>query len=107
MDEIKKIFEVMQVTWNDRVELASYNLKDVSHIWYTKCMKNRGKNAAPITWVCFSETFLDIFFPIELREAKSQEIYEIKAGNMAVHEYELKFNQLYRYVPHMDSYSRA
>ena len=32
LDEIKKIFEVMQVTRNDRVELASYQLKDVSHI---------------------------------------------------------------------------
>ncbi|XP_015075313.1 uncharacterized protein LOC107019292 [Solanum pennellii] len=32
-DGIMKIFEVMQVTGNDRVELASYRLKDVSHIW--------------------------------------------------------------------------
>ena len=32
LDEIKKIFEVMQVTGNDRVELASYQLKDVAHI---------------------------------------------------------------------------
>ena len=32
LDEIKKIFEVMQVTRNDRVELASYQLKDVVHI---------------------------------------------------------------------------
>ena len=35
LDEIKKIFEVMQVTGNDRVELASYQLKDVALIWYT------------------------------------------------------------------------
>ena len=35
LDEIKKIFEVMHVTGNDRVELESYQLKDVAHIWYT------------------------------------------------------------------------
>ncbi|WMV37465.1 hypothetical protein MTR67_030850 [Solanum verrucosum] len=35
LDEIKKIFEVMQVIGNDRVELASYQLKDVAHLWYT------------------------------------------------------------------------
>ena len=29
LDDIKKIFEVMQVTRNDRVELASYQLKDL------------------------------------------------------------------------------
>ena len=36
LDEIKKIFEVIQVTGNDRVELASYQLKGVAQIWYTK-----------------------------------------------------------------------
>ena len=41
LDEIKKIFEVMQVTRNDRVELASYQLKDVAHIWYTQLKENR------------------------------------------------------------------
>ena len=33
LDEIKKIFKVMQVTRNDRVELVSYQLKDVINIW--------------------------------------------------------------------------
>ena len=36
LDKIKKIFEVMQVTRNDRLELASYQLKDVAHILYTQ-----------------------------------------------------------------------
>ena len=35
LDKIKKIFEIMQVTGNDRVKLASYELKDIAHIWYT------------------------------------------------------------------------
>ena len=80
LDEIKKIFEVMQVTGNDRVEYSSYQLKDVTYIWYTHWKENRGTNAAPITWDCFSETFLDRFFPIELREAKKSGIHELKAG---------------------------
>ena len=36
LDKIKKIFEMMQVTGNYRVELVSYQLKDVAHIWYTQ-----------------------------------------------------------------------
>ena len=35
LDEIKKVFEVMQVTGNDLVELTSYQLKDVVQIWYS------------------------------------------------------------------------
>ncbi|KAH0743127.1 hypothetical protein KY290_031120 [Solanum tuberosum] len=75
IDEVKKVFEVMRVTGNDRVELASYQLKDVAHIWYTQLKENMGTNAAPITWECFSETFLVRFFPRELR------LREICLGN--------------------------
>ena len=32
LDEIKKIFEVMNVSRNNRVELASYQFKDFAHI---------------------------------------------------------------------------
>ena len=62
LDEIKKIFEVMQVTRNDRVDLESYELKDVGHILYTQWKENRGVNAGPMTWDCFCKTFLNRFF---------------------------------------------
>uniref|UniRef100_M1DS27 Gag-pol protein n=1 Tax=Solanum tuberosum TaxID=4113 RepID=M1DS27_SOLTU len=48
IDEVKKIFGVMQVTRNDRVELASYQLKDVAHIWFMQWKENKGENAAPV-----------------------------------------------------------
>ena len=63
--------------------------------------KNRDVDAAPITWDRFSETFLDMFFPIKLREPKSHEFMNLMQGKMMVQEYGLKFNQLYRYAPHM------
>ena len=101
LDEIKKIFEVMQVTGNDRVKLSLYQLNDVAHI----CV-NRGRDATYIAWDCFSDTFLDSFFPIELRESKAQEIMNLRQGNMRVQEYGLKFNKLSRYDPHMVADSR-
>ncbi|XP_069145540.1 uncharacterized protein [Solanum lycopersicum] len=107
LDEIKKIFEVMQVTGNYRVELASYQLKDVAHMWYTQWNNKRGANTAPITRECFSEIFLDKFFLMDLREEKAQEFMNLRQGNMTVQQYGLKFNQLYRYAPHMVADSRA
>ncbi|XP_049357207.1 uncharacterized protein LOC125821882 [Solanum verrucosum] len=106
-DEVKKIFEVMQVTGNDWVELVSYQLKDVACIWYTQLKDSRGTNATPITWDCFSETFLDRYFPIELREARAQEFMNLRQGNMTIQEYGIKFNQHSRYAPHMVADSRA
>ena len=107
MDEIKKIFQIMKISGNDQVELASFQLKDVAHIWFTQLKENRGANAAPISWDWFSETFLDKFFLIQLRESKAQELMNLRQGNMTVQEYGLKFNQLSRYAPHMVANSRA
>ncbi|WMV29749.1 hypothetical protein MTR67_023134, partial [Solanum verrucosum] len=47
IDEIKKILEVMQVAGTDSVELASYQLKDMAHIWFTqgKRTKTECRNA--------------------------------------------------------------
>ena len=50
---------------------------------------------------------MDRFFPIELREAKAQELMNLRHGNMKVQEYRLTFNQLSRYAPHIVADSRA
>ena len=72
LDEIKKIFETMQVTGNDRLKVESYQFKDVAHIWYIQL-----KDTTPVTWVCISKTFLDRFFLIEFREAKAHEFMNL------------------------------
>ncbi|XP_069145448.1 uncharacterized protein [Solanum lycopersicum] len=51
-DEVKKIFEVMKVIGNGRVELESYQLEDVSHILYTQWRKNRGTKTYPTCRKC-------------------------------------------------------
>ena len=61
----------------------------------------KGCKCGSITWDCFSETFLDRFFLIELTEAKAQEFMNSRRGNMTVQEYGLKFNQISRYATHM------
>ena len=57
----------MKVTGDDRVELASHQLKDVDHIWYTQWKDNKGTDETPITWECYSETFVERILPKELR----------------------------------------
>ncbi|WMV40962.1 hypothetical protein MTR67_034347 [Solanum verrucosum] len=41
IDEVKKILGVIQETDNGRVEMTSYQLKDVAHIWYTQWKDSR------------------------------------------------------------------
>ena len=54
--------------------------------------KNRGENAALMTWQVFQDVFLDKFFPLEIRKAKIKEFMNLRQGSMTVKEYYLKFN---------------
>ncbi|WMV50579.1 hypothetical protein MTR67_043964, partial [Solanum verrucosum] len=60
------------------VKLASYQLKDVAHIWFTYWKENRGTDIALVTWECFAGAFLDRFFPRGLREAKAHELMNLR-----------------------------
>lgn len=42
---------------------------------------------------------MDRFFPLALREAKVQEVINMKKGHICVREYFLKFTKLFKYVP--------
>ncbi|WMV46175.1 hypothetical protein MTR67_039560 [Solanum verrucosum] len=57
IDEVKKIFGMMKVTINDRVELSSYQLKDVAHIWFSQWKNIRGTDVVPITLEYLSYAF--------------------------------------------------
>ncbi|KAH0757840.1 hypothetical protein KY290_021333 [Solanum tuberosum] len=48
IDEVKKIFGVMQVTSNGRVELASYQLKDVAHFPDEPILEWKGSSLEPM-----------------------------------------------------------
>ncbi|KAH0784113.1 hypothetical protein KY290_003711 [Solanum tuberosum] len=101
IEELKKIFDVMHVADIERVELAVYQLKDVTKAWFDQWKGGRVENAPPASWACFEETFLGHFFPRELKEAKVREFLTLKQESLSVHEYSLKFTQLSRYAPEM------
>lgn len=52
-------------------------------------------------WGEFEESFLDRFFPQELRESKAEEFMNLKQEKMSVKEHTLKFTQLSRYDPEL------
>lgn len=107
IDETKKILDVMQVTKMESVELASYQMKDVAHLWFVQWKDCRGRNAAPVTWEVLVDAFLDRFFSRELREAKVKEFMNLRHGSMSLREYGLKFTQLSKYAPEVVTEPRA
>ncbi|KAH0710411.1 hypothetical protein KY284_011838 [Solanum tuberosum] len=101
IEELKKVFDVMYVADNARVELAAYQMKNVSRTWFDQWRGGRAEDAPPASWACFEEAFLGCFFPRELKEAKVREFLTLKQDSLSVHEYGLKFTQLSRYTPEM------
>ncbi|WMV58293.1 hypothetical protein MTR67_051678 [Solanum verrucosum] len=74
IDEVYKVLAIMGVTPVEKEELASYQLKGVSKIWFNQ-------------WK---------FFPLEIREGKVPEFINLLQGNTGVKEYALRFTQLLR-----------
>ncbi|KAH0755813.1 hypothetical protein KY290_026083 [Solanum tuberosum] len=101
IEELKKVFDVMHVADIERVELAAYQMKNVSRTWFDQWKGGRAEDAPPASWACFKEDFLGRFFPRELKEAKVQEFFTLKQDTLSVHEFGLKFTQLSHYAPEM------
>ena len=59
-------------------ELAAYQLQDVAQSWYKQWKSKRVEVAGPIEWKEFVTTFLDRFFPQELRKAKVLEFINLR-----------------------------
>ncbi|XP_069150399.1 uncharacterized protein [Solanum lycopersicum] len=96
----------MGATNIEKAELASYQLKDVAQTWCKMWRDSHVLGGVPVTWELFKTTFLERFFPREMKEAKVEEFINLKQGSMTVREYSLKFVKLSRYATPLISTSR-
>ena len=61
LDEVFKVLSDMGVKSREKREFGSYQLRDVSEIWYTQWKYNRPEGSGPIDWEEFKEPFLGTF----------------------------------------------
>lgn len=104
---MENFFRVMLVDVVEGIELVAYQLKEVVNQWLNEWEDLKGDNAEPSVWGKFVETFLDRFFPQELRESKAKNFINLKQGKMSVKEYTLNFNQLAHYAIELIENMRA
>ncbi|XP_033515361.1 uncharacterized protein [Nicotiana tomentosiformis] len=60
----------MHASDTESVELASYQLRDVTVQWYGTWELSRGTNAPPAVWEEFSGAFLRHYLPAKIRQAR-------------------------------------
>ena len=84
-DEVYNILYAIWLISNDKAELDSYKLKDVTQTWYTKWRDNRNLRAGWICWEVVRRAFLEYrFIQREKREAKVEEFINLCQRGMNV-----------------------
>ena len=98
LKEIEKAFEIVSVEEDKKTLFASYMLKGEANYWWEAKKGLEGANV--ITWERFTELFLEKYYPKYLENQMELKFLELKQGNMSVADYEAKFTELARFVPH-------
>ena len=70
MDEVHNILMALGTADTKKVEVASYQLKDVVQTWCKMLLDSRALSGVSVTWESFKTTFLEKFFPKEIRVVK-------------------------------------
>uniref|UniRef100_M1DMF2 Retrotransposon gag protein n=1 Tax=Solanum tuberosum TaxID=4113 RepID=M1DMF2_SOLTU len=63
VDELKKVFDVMHVANTKRVELAAYQLMNVSRTWFDQWKGGRAEDAPLTSWDCLRRFSWGVSFP--------------------------------------------
>ena len=103
MKKLDSIFEVMEVTEEQKLPLATFMLKGKAWNWWEamRRMMNAQLEGVPITWQQFMGIFNDQYFSRIYHTQKEQEFITLKQGRMSVVEYKEQFIALSRFAPEL------
>lgn len=88
---IENKLDIGRCTNQEKVFYASHHLEGHAEDWWDNFRATQEGHV--VTWTEFTTTFHEFFIPTGLMMLK-KEFRELKQGNMSVHEYLTKFNQL-------------
>ena len=97
---------VKGVKSREKMESASYQMRNVSKKISTQRKDNRPEESGSIEWNEFKKPFLRKYFPCEMTEVKVEEFSNLNQHNMSVEEYSLKLSMLPKYAPSLVSNPR-
>ncbi|XP_058222624.1 uncharacterized protein LOC131332425 [Rhododendron vialii] len=110
MKKLEEIFQIMAVTDEQKVLLATFMLKGDARRWWevtkqrlSAPMANLENNDAPpiptvITWAMFTKAFHEKYFPRSYQMGQRREFLKLEQGKMTVAEYEARFTTLSRFA---------
>ncbi|XP_026383586.1 uncharacterized protein LOC113279094 [Papaver somniferum] len=99
--EMEKRMKLLEVEDRLRVKIATYYLQDAAGHWWTMTKTKEG--IQNLTWNEFKELFLQMFFPVALKNAKILEFIQLdqEKEGLFVLDYDMRFEELSRYATDM------
>jgi hypothetical protein len=99
-------FRIPQTEW---VCYATQLLKGEALVWWRNVQSSRSVVHGPITWGEFVNQFERKFYPVAFTDKMKTQLERCHQGKKTVVEYEVEFNQIVRFVPHVahNEYEKA
>jgi hypothetical protein len=103
LQEIERIFRVMETTEAQKVMMATHRLTDEADFWWGNTRQRMIVAGTLMTWNNFRTEFLAKYFPADVMTKKEIEFLKLEQGSMTVAEYARKFEELSRFCPHINA----
>jgi hypothetical protein len=98
--EMEKIFQMIQCTEAEKVNLATYTLQDRADEWWRSASRNTFGDRQDVTWGEFLVEFNKKFFSEQMKVKLETEFLQLQQGAMTVSQYEIRFSELIKYAPY-------
>jgi hypothetical protein len=93
--------DVFEILYGDRVRFGTQLLKEEAQIWWRGVQAAHSSSPGVLTWDAFIRQFERRFYPVTFLEKMKIDLQSFKQEKKSVTEYEVGFNNMVRFVPHV------
>jgi hypothetical protein len=93
--------DVFEIVYGDRVHFGMQMLKGEAQIWWRGVQAAHSSSPGVLTWDVFIRQFERRFYPVTFLEKMKIDLLSFKQEKKSVTEYEVEFNKMVRFVPHV------
>jgi hypothetical protein len=92
---------VFEIVYGDRVRIGTQLLKGEAHIWWRGVQAVHSSSPGVLSWDVFIRQFERRFYPVTFLEKMKIDLQSYKQEKKSVTEYEVGFNKMVHFVPHV------
>ncbi|KAF3785911.1 hypothetical protein EJ110_NYTH26656 [Nymphaea thermarum] len=100
IEEIERIFVLLRMPEEDKVNYGTYLLKDDALDWWKSTLEIRFAGQPSLSWMQFRDSFLDTYYPVHARDQKMQEFLELQQNQLNLEDYITRYRHLEACCPH-------